>query len=138
LNNRLFKFAPSAAPQLCDLSNDVNATIDVYDTSNALIGCNSTTTPAVVPGDCNNWWFYSDLCGAGAVVENANSILLEGQNITAVRYARANVGVAETGDNSSSVPLRVTSTGCLHLASKTQVVLGPGTIIEGRLHAEVY
>lgn len=93
---------------------------------------------AVDPDDCTNWWFYADLCGVGDVQENDDVITLEGIDITDVRYVRANVGAVETGEDLTSTPLRVTSTGCVHLAGKTQVTLGPGTVIEGRLQAQVY
>lgn len=138
VNNRFFKYVSSFSSLMCDQTGDTSSTIDVYDPSNALVGCNSTTSPSVVPSECATWWFYSDLCGVAAQQENDATIRLEGEDITGVRYVRANVGEVETGEDAMSVPLRVTSTGCVHLAGKTSVVLGPGTTIEGRLHAQVY
>ncbi len=138
VNNRFFKYTSSFMSLQCNRTGDPGSTIDVYDPSNALIGCNSTTSPSVDPSECATWWFYSDLCGEPAAQENDATIRLEGQNITGVRYVRANDGAVETGKDAMSVPLRVTSTGCVHLAGHTNVTLGPGTIIEGRLEARVY
>ncbi|MEW6269087.1 MAG: right-handed parallel beta-helix repeat-containing protein [Thermodesulfobacteriota bacterium] len=132
-NNRFLEYDASFSPLSCSQTGDTSSTVDVYDQRDVLLGCNSTSTPSVDPDACTTWWFYSGLCGVAQAQENDDSFVLEGEDITTVRYLRANDGGIDTGADALGAPLRVTSTGCVNLSAHTQVTLGPGTVIEGKL-----
>lgn len=126
-NNRFLRFDFSPTPLACHVVSP--STVEVSNLAGSAVSCGGSG--AVVPGDCT-WWYFADLCDVGHEQENAPTVALASTTISDVRYFRANTGAIETGPS-----VTVASTGCVHLSAKTQVVLGPGTTIEGRLQAVV-
>ncbi len=136
INNRFFKFLRSFGT-LCSLS-PASSTVDVYDTSNTLIGC-ALPGPDVNPAACT-WWAYDELCddgstaGIGGTQANAASWDLDNATVSDTQYYRANSGAVRL---SVTAPLVVASTGCLSVSAATSVQLLPGTSIAGKFHAVV-
>lgn len=137
INNRFFEFSRSFET-LCSFTTAAGSTIDVYDTSNTLIGC-SLPGPDVNPASCT-WWAFDELCdeggtaNPGAVQSNASSIDLDNTTVSVAQYYRANTGAVRL---SVTTPVIVSATGCLSVSAATTVELHPGTEIEGKFRAVV-
>jgi len=137
VNNRFFDFTRSTtALPLCSLSG--SSVVDVYDTTNTLIGC-SLPGADVNPASCT-WWAFDELCddgttnGLGDVQANATSWDLDNATVSNTQYYRANTGAIRL---SVTDPFVVSSSGCLSVSAATTVELHPGTEIAGRFHAVV-